>query len=88
MAAASLLAISRPTLVNLLETGMIPFEHPGRHRRIRLVDLLASRDRRRDERRTALAAMSRDAVQDGLYETSASDYTFTVGEASRNATTE
>lgn len=60
--AASLLGISRPTLVKLLESGVIPYEQPGRHRRVRLVDVLAYRDRRGDERRTALDALPRDAV--------------------------
>jgi excisionase family DNA binding protein len=34
--AAELLGISRPTLVRFLEFDEIPFEKPGRHRRIRL----------------------------------------------------
>ena len=53
--AANLLGISRPTLVKLLEAGAIAFEQPGRHRRVRLADVLAYRDRRRDERRRSWA---------------------------------
>ena len=86
--AATLLGISRPTLVKLLEAGVIPYEQPGRHRRVRLVDVLAYRDHRRDERRTVLDALTRDAVNDGLYETSASDYTQALREARGNSVTE
>src|ERR1700739_499194 len=32
--AADFLGISRPTMVKLLEDGKIPYEQPGRHRRI------------------------------------------------------
>ena len=67
---------------------MIPYELPGRHRRVRLVDVLAYRDHRRDERRTVLDALTRDAVNDGLYETSASDYTQALREARGNSVTE
>src|SRR5260370_12430707 len=40
--AADILGVSRPTLVKLLEQGKIPYEQPGRHRRIRLSVLLNS----------------------------------------------
>ena len=45
--AADMLGISRPTLVRLLEAGQIPFEQPGRHRRVRVQDVLAFQARRR-----------------------------------------
>lgn len=72
--AADLLGISRPTLIKLLEENEIPYEQPGRHRRVRLSDVLAYRQRRRQERRARLADMTRQAVEDGLYDVSADDY--------------
>lgn len=73
--AADLLGISRPTLVKLLDEHEIPYEQPGRHRRVRLSDVLAYRDRRRQERRTRLDDMTRQAVEDGLYDTPSETYT-------------
>ncbi|WP_445548469.1 MULTISPECIES: helix-turn-helix domain-containing protein [unclassified Frankia] len=46
--AADLLGISRTTLVRLLESGVIPFEKPSRHREVRLDDLLEYRRRQRN----------------------------------------
>lgn len=60
--AADFLGISRPTLVGLLEDGQIPFTKPGRHRRVRLVDLDAFQRRQLDERRHALDALTREAT--------------------------
>ena len=41
--AADMLNVSRPRLVNLLETGALPFHKTGKHRRIRFADLMAFR---------------------------------------------
>lgn len=69
--AADLLGISRPTVVKLLESGEIPFEQPGRHRRVRLADVLAYRDRASAERRGALDRMVELADEADLYELAA-----------------
>lgn len=81
--AADLLGISRPTLVKLLDTNEISYERPagGRHRRLRLQDVLEYRDRRRVDRRSRLAEMTRQAAEDGLYETSADEYTAALAAA-------
>ena len=68
--AADFLGISRPTLVKLLEQGEIPYERPaaGRHRRVRLSDVLDYQIRKRQERRTTLDQMTADAAEAGLYD--------------------
>ena len=66
--AADLLGMSRPTLVRLLESGAIPFEQPGRHRRIRLDDLLAHQERSRRARAAGLDEMVRSGEEAGVYE--------------------
>lgn len=72
--AADFLGVSRPTLVKLLEEGKIPFEQPGRHRRVLFTDVLAYRERMREERRTLLNDMTREASEAGLYTDTAEDY--------------
>jgi len=69
--AAGLLGISRPTLVKLLESGEIPFERPGRHRRVRLADVLAYRAERSVQVRESLDRMVEIADESGMYEQTA-----------------
>src|SRR6201996_8642781 len=66
--AAEILGVSRPTLVRLLEAGEIPFEQPGRHRRVRLADVLAYGERARRQRAAVLDQMVADASDAGLYD--------------------
>lgn len=86
--AADFLGISRPTLVKLLEVGAIPFERPGRHRRILLVDLLSYQARRREERHEALRQLTEEASDLGLYEDSRQDYAKALEEVRRRRTRE
>ncbi len=58
--AAELLGVSRPTLIRLLESGRIPYERAGAHRRVLLRDVLAYREQRREDQYRALAATSVD----------------------------
>lgn len=73
--AADFLGISRPTLVKKLEDGSIAFERTagGRHRRVRLIDLLQYRDGRRVERRKALRELVSEAQRAGAYDVGTDD---------------
>lgn len=73
--AADFLGISRPTLVKKLEDGSIEFERTtgGRHRKVRLVDVLQYRDEQRAERRKALRELVSGAQRSGGYDAGADD---------------
>lgn len=66
--AADLLNISRPTFIKLLESGELPFELRGRHRRIRLEDVLEYQSTLRRGRAEALNSMQEEGQHDGMYE--------------------
>lgn len=66
--AADLLGISRPTLVKLVDGGVIPSHRPGRHRRVLLRDVLAYQEKQRYERRVALDEIVEVSEEAGLYD--------------------
>lgn len=74
--AADLLGISRPTLIKVLDEGGLEYETPagGRHRRLRLKDVLDYQATRRRRRREILDEATRESVEDDLYSTDAAEY--------------
>jgi excisionase family DNA binding protein len=66
--AADMLNISRQYLVRLLEEGRIPYTKTGKHRRLRLEDVLAFKSQRDRERRAALDELTRLSEEFGGYE--------------------
>ncbi len=66
--AADLLNVSRPFLIKQLEAGALAHHMVGTHRRLRLADVLAYRDRMDHNANEALAAMTAEAEALGLYD--------------------
>lgn len=66
--AATVLNVSRPTVVKLIDGGVLPSRKVGSHRRIRLTDLLAYRADMVARRRAVLDQMSREADELGFYQ--------------------
>ncbi|MBX3312515.1 MAG: excisionase family DNA-binding protein [Microbacteriaceae bacterium] len=60
--AADILAISRPTFIKILESGAIPFETVGRHRRVVLNDLLTYKELAEKKRELALDELAKDTA--------------------------
>ncbi len=65
--AAAFLKLSRPTVVKMMDEGRIPFRKPGKHRHVRVADLLAFEqqlNRDRDAALDELSALGQDAIRD------------------------
>lgn len=64
--AADLLNISRPYLIGLLQQGKIPFRMVGTHRRLRLSDVVAYRERSDAEAESAYRELVAQAQELGM----------------------
>lgn len=65
--AAAFLGVSRPHVVKLIESGLLPRRMAGSHRRVRLTDLVAYK-RRVDQRHAFLDDLAAESQEMGLYE--------------------
>jgi excisionase family DNA binding protein len=60
--AADYLGVSRPTMIRILESGVVAYERPNSHRRVKLADL-ARHKAERVARRAALDELARSSVE-------------------------
>ena len=66
--AGDLLGVSRQYLTRLIDRGEIPCDRTGRHRRLRLSDVLAFQRKRSAERRRVLDELTAEAAAAGAYD--------------------
>lgn len=67
--AADLLNVSRQYLVRLLDEGRVACRRTGKHRRLRIEDVLAFKETRDKDRRAGLRELSRVTEEFGGYDT-------------------
>lgn len=72
--AADILGVSRPTLVKLLDGGLIPYTQPGRHRRVLLRDVLFYQEQRRIARQAAMDELVAISEESDAYRKTAKPY--------------
>lgn len=63
---ANLLNVSRPHFVKLLEQGSLPFTKTGRHRRVKLSDVLAFKSARDEASLNAMGELTGQAQELGM----------------------
>jgi excisionase family DNA binding protein len=66
--AAEFLGCSRPHVIKLLESGAIAFTKVGRHRRIKLEDVLAYKSKMKENQKALLIEMMKEDEESGLYD--------------------
>lgn len=66
--AADILNVSRQYLVRLLNEGRIPYTKTGRHRRVRIEDVLAFKEERDRQRKAGLDELTRMSEELGGYD--------------------
>ena len=66
--AATILGMSRPFFIKLLEAGVMAHHRVGNQRRVYLRDVLDFARKREQERKAALDRLSRNASEAGLYD--------------------
>ncbi len=66
--AADILNVSRPYVIKLLDAGEMPYRTVGRHRRIRLEDLLGYKDESDKRSREAMDELVALSQELGLYD--------------------
>ncbi|MBW3089626.1 helix-turn-helix domain-containing protein [Bifidobacterium miconisargentati] len=66
--AATILGVSRQTLVRMLDRGLIPYSKPSKHRKIKLDDLLEYQRSTSSQKNAALTQMVSVGESNGLYD--------------------
>jgi excisionase family DNA binding protein len=64
--AAEILSVSRPYLIKLLDDGTIPHRKVGKHRRVRMEDMMAYKAKSLRRREAALDQLVQEAQEQGM----------------------